>query len=120
MSVPDLSIKIIRFIVSSYNNERNESIEKHIYEKVGNYLRLVFTHLNENTDSSELLKIINQFEDKELDVFYQVLCDNNRNRFLKNKEELKKFKKEFKARILIFVCKELDIKIEFPAKTRDS
>lgn len=102
MSIPDLNIKIIRFLASFYGCF---FVEKYIYQDFGKYIKITLSDLNEGINFFELFKKINELEDRELTNFYTILCNNG---FSKNE---KKFKQELKANILFFICKELGIKL---------
>ena len=96
MSVLNLSINIIRFLISTYNPQN----ETYIYKDLGNYIRKIFSKLHEKSDIKEIFELIYSFDEKNLLEFYNLIKLTN---------DFEHFSKEFKAKLFIYTCEELNI-----------
>lgn len=96
MSIPDLSIGIIRFLVSTYNIED----KTYVYKDFGNHIRKMFSQLNENNNINEIHKLIYEFDKIKIMEF----CD-----FYSLGSDIEHFSVEFKSKLFFYTCNTLKI-----------
>lgn len=98
MPIPDLSIKIIRYLADKY-----PKTEKYIYKEFGVYIKKTFSVLNEpkaNIKQEDVVDIIKEIED---DYIEYLFLQNEISEYL----EFRSFKKELQSEILALICHEI-------------
>ncbi|ENI6695735.1 hypothetical protein ABZM08_000276 [Campylobacter jejuni] len=94
MPIPDLNIKIIRFLKDTYKNET------YIYGVFSVYLKKHLSSLDENSSIEDIHNIIRSIDENKLNELYAAV---------KPQEDSTKFPKSIKSRIFKLICQEVNI-----------
>lgn len=94
MSIPDLNIKIIRFLKDSYENET------YIYGVFGVYLKKHLSSLDENSSIEDICGIVESIDKNKLNALYAVI---------KPQEDSTKFQESIKSGIFKLICQKVNI-----------
>ncbi|EAI3912728.1 hypothetical protein YZ35_05090 [Campylobacter lari] len=94
MSIPNLSIKIIRFLSDTYKNKT------YIYGTLGIYLRIHFSVLNENSNIQDIFDVVKNIDANILNNFHKAI---------ETEENLDQFSLKIRSSILTIICQEVNI-----------
>ncbi|TBR79828.1 hypothetical protein DU473_06660 [Campylobacter novaezeelandiae] len=94
MPIPDLNIKIIRFLKDTYKNEA------YIYGVFSVYLKKHLSSLDEDSSIEDIYNIVRSIDENKLNELYAAI---------KSQEDSTKFSESIKSRFFKLICQEVNI-----------